>query len=83
MLKNRTGKLLKSQIKSLKEPRDKDGRTALHRAAINGDAVAILKLIDAGAHKTPKDRHGKAPWDYAKTNKKLLGKHRILRFEEP
>jgi len=57
----------------------------LHRAAINGDAIAILKLIDAGAHKTPKDRHGKAPWDYAKTNKKLLGStaYYVLKSRDP
>ena len=78
-------KTFEVQIKSIKETKDKDGRTALHRAAINGDAIAILKLIDAGAHKTPKDRHGKAPWDYAKTNKKLLGStaYYVLKSRDP
>tara|TARA_B100000780_G_scaffold259673_1_gene210887 strand:- start:189 stop:1586 length:1398 start_codon:yes stop_codon:yes gene_type:complete len=66
-------KTFESQVKSIKEPRDKNGQTALHRAAVNGDSVEILKLIDSGAHKTPKDSHGKTPWDYAKISKKLIG----------
>lgn len=72
-VKKSNWKNFESQIKSLNEPRDKDGQTALHHAAISGDSVTILNLIDAGAHKTPKDKHGKTPWDYAKKNKKLLG----------
>ena len=65
-VKKSNWKNFESQIKSLNEPRDKDGQTALHHAAISGDSVTILNLIDAGAHKTPKDKHGKTPWDYAK-----------------
>ncbi len=45
----------------------------MDQASIKGNSVEILKLIDAGAHKTPKDRDGKTPWDYAKINKKLFG----------
>lgn len=78
-------KTFESQIKSLDEPRDQDGQTALHHAAINGDSVAILKLIDAGAHKTPKDKHGKTPWDYAKENENLLGStaYYVLKSRDP
>ena len=66
-------KTFESQVKSVEEPRDENGQTALHHASIKGNSVEILKLIDAGAHKTPKDRDGKTPWDYAKINKKLFG----------
>ena len=66
-------KTFEDQVKSTKEVRDINDQTALHRAAIAGDAITILKLIHAGAHKTPKDKHGKTPWDYAKTNKKIMG----------
>lgn len=71
--KSSNWKTFESQIKSLNEIRDTDGKTALHHAAIDGEASTILKLIDAGAHKTPKDKYGKTPWDYAQENKKLLG----------
>ena len=55
------------------EPIDEVGQTALHRAAILGDSLEILALIDAGASKNIKDDYGKTPWDYAKLNEKVTG----------
>ena len=55
------------------EPIDEVGQTALHRAAILGDSLEILTLLDAGASKNIKDDYGKTPWDYAKLNEKVTG----------
>jgi hypothetical protein len=55
------------------EPIDEVGQTALHRAAILGDSLKILTLLDAGASKNIKDDYGKTPWDYAKLNEKVTG----------
>ena len=55
------------------EPIDEVGQTALHRAAILGDSIEILTLLDAGASKNIKDDYEKTPWDYAKLNEKVTG----------
>jgi len=42
-----------------------EGRTPLHRAAEWSNAIAGKMLLDAGANRAAKDKHGKTPFDYA------------------
>ena len=51
-------KITVSHIELLDEPRDKEGQKALHHAAVKGESVTILDVIDVGVHKHPKTNMG-------------------------
>jgi ankyrin repeat protein len=53
--------------------RSRPKMTPLHEAASAGTFAIIQALLDAGADKKVKDKHGKTPWDLAKKNEKLKG----------
>ena len=53
---------------------DESGLTPLHLAAAKSAVPSVVRtLLDAGANPAAKDKQGKAPWDYAKTNTALKG----------
>ena len=54
--------------KSKKNPRDNDGRTPLHLAAIYGQLKCFETLIKGGAERLPKTNNGKTPLDLASHN---------------
>ena len=54
--------------------RDESAATPLHVAASRSEVPAVVQaLLDAGANPAAKDKQGKVPWDYAKTNRALKG----------
>ena len=53
---------------------DEAGATPLHFVASTAEVPAILEsLLEAGSDPAAKDKQGKAPWDYARTNPALEG----------
>ena len=63
--------------------RDEEQSTPLHLAASSSEAPAVVEvLLDAGADATARDKHGKVPWDYAKTNPALKGTDVYWRLNE-
>ncbi|KIW34370.1 uncharacterized protein PV07_01149 [Cladophialophora immunda] len=44
---------------------DHEGRRALHLAALNGHIKALILLIEMGASRDPKDKHGQTPLESA------------------
>ena len=64
---------------------DKEGRTPLHWAAIKGDKVRPLALMDSCADPSIKDKYGKTALDYAEAG---FGKYhrdvaRLIRSRGP
>ncbi|KAI2468565.1 ankyrin [Annulohypoxylon bovei var. microspora] len=49
--------------KTLLNTADKSGRTALHKAAYEGDVEAVESLLEYGANRAPRDTVGRTPLD--------------------
>ena len=49
-----------------KDPRDNDGRTPMHWAAIFGEAEVCKVLLQNGADKNLRDDDGRTPLDHAR-----------------
>jgi len=47
------------------DARDKEGRTALHHAAMAGDILVTAALLNAGADPDIRDKSGRVPLHYA------------------
>ena len=63
--------------------RDEEEATPLHFAAARSEAPAVVEmLLDAGANAIARDKHGKVPWDYARTNPALKGTDVYWRLNE-
>ena len=62
---------------------DDEEKTPLHFAASGSELPAVVEvLLDAGADAAARDKHGKVPWDYAKTNASLRGTEVYWRLNE-
>ena len=63
--------------------RDEEEATPLHFAASRSEIPAVVEvLLDTGADATARDKQGRMPWDYAKTNPALKGTDVYWRLNE-
>ena len=56
---------IQKKVAARPEARDKEGRTELHIAVMNGHFDDVLKLIEQGADREAKDNNGYTPLHYA------------------
>lgn len=76
---------LMRKIEERAHRQDKEGRTPLHWAAIEGDKVRTLTLMDSCADPSIKDKYGRTALDYAEAG---FGKYhrdvaRLIRTRGP